>query len=55
MMSRPVKMNQGIHNTAHGEKLTFEFQPRTHNELIEMNKWVDLPRAAKIAGVGSFL
>jgi len=40
-------------NTIHsvyGEKPTFEFEPRTHNELIEMNKWVDLKRAAKIVG-----
>ena len=40
-------------NTVHsvyGEKPTFEFEPRTHNELIEMNKWVDLKRAAKIVG-----
>ena len=40
-------------NTVHskyGEKPEFNFEPRTHNELIEMNKWVDLKRAAKIAG-----
>ena len=40
-------------NTTHskyGNKPSFEFEPRTHNELIEMNKWVDLRRAAKIAG-----
>ena len=40
-------------NTVHsvyGEKPEFDFQPRTHNELIEMNKWVDLKRAAKITG-----
>jgi len=40
-------------NTAHavhGEKPTFTFEPRTHTELIEMNKWVDLKRAAKITG-----
>ena len=40
-------------NTLHsvyGEKPVFEFEPRTHNELIELNKWVDLKRAAKIAG-----
>jgi len=40
-------------NTAHavhGEKPTFMFEPRTHNDLIEMNKWVDLKRAAKITG-----
>ena len=40
-------------NTAHavhGEKPTFTFEPRTHNELIEKNQWVDLKRAAKITG-----
>ena len=40
-------------NTVHsvyGKKPIFEFEPRTHNELIEMNKWVDLKRAAKIVG-----
>tara|TARA_B100000767_G_scaffold129353_1_gene122991 strand:- start:3284 stop:4561 length:1278 start_codon:yes stop_codon:yes gene_type:complete len=40
-------------NTVHsvyGEKPVFEFESRTHNELIELNKWVDLKRAAKIAG-----
>ena len=40
-------------NTVHsvyGDKPVFEFEPRTHNELIEMNKWVDLKRAAKISG-----
>lgn len=38
-----------VHST-YGEKPEFDFEPRTHNELIEMNKWVDLKRAAKIAG-----
>ena len=37
-------------HSVHGEKPIFEFEPRTHNELIEMNKWVDLKRAAKIVG-----
>ena len=40
-------------NTVHsvyGDKPEFDFEPRTHNELIEMNKWVDLKRAAKITG-----
>jgi len=34
----------------HGEKPKFEFEPKTHNDILEMNNWVDLPRAAKIAG-----
>ena len=37
-------------HSVHGNKPEFDFQPRTHNELIEMNKWVDLKRAAKITG-----
>ncbi len=37
-------------HSMHGEKPSFGFTPRTHNELIEMNNWVDLPRAAKVAG-----
>ncbi len=38
-----------VHST-HGTKPEFEFDVRTHNELIEMNRWVDLKRAAKITG-----
>ena len=38
-----------VHST-YGEKPQFDFKPRTHNELIRMNKWVDLKRAAKISG-----
>ncbi len=38
-----------LHST-YGVKPEFDFEPRTHNELIEMNRWVDLKRAAKIAG-----
>lgn len=48
----PVGDDEGG-NTQHslyGQKPDFSFEPRTHNELIEMNKWVDLERAAKIAG-----
>ena len=37
-------------HSLHGEKPSFGFTPRTHNDLIEMNNWVDLPRAAKVAG-----
>lgn len=37
-------------HSIHGNKPQFDFNPRTHNELIEMNKWVDLERAAKISG-----
>ena len=47
------KGDDGSGNTQHslhGKKPEFDFEPRTHNELIDMNKWVDLERAAKIAG-----
>ena len=37
-------------HAVHGTKPEFDFEPRTHNELIEMNRWVDLKRAAKITG-----
>ena len=37
-------------HSVHGTKPSFDFDARTHNELIEMNKWVDLKRAAKIVG-----
>ena len=40
-------------NTVHsilGSKKEYDFDVRTHNELIEMNNWVELERAAKIAG-----
>ena len=50
--SVPVGDDEGgnTQHSLHGEKPEFDFEPRTHNELIEMNKWVDLERAAKIAG-----
>jgi len=34
----------------HGRKPEFDFKPRSHNELIELNGWVDQPRAVKIGG-----
>ena len=37
-------------HSEHGKKPSFSFEPRTHNELLEMNNWAELPRAAKIAG-----
>ena len=37
-------------HSLHGEKPSFDFEPKTHNELIDENKWVDLERAAKITG-----
>ena len=37
-------------HSLHGEKKELNFEPQTHNDIIEMNGWVDLVRAAKIAG-----
>ncbi len=34
----------------HGEKTELGFEPRNHNDLIEMNGWVDQARGAKVAG-----
>ena len=34
----------------HGAKPELGFEPRTHNDLIEMNGWVDQARGAKVAG-----
>ena len=48
----PVGEDEGGNTqlSLHGEKPEFEFEPKTHNDILEMNNWVDLPRAAKIAG-----
>mgnify|MGYP001595852732 FL=1 len=48
----PVGEDEGgnTQHSVHGQKPIFDFEPRTHNELIEINKWVDLKRAAKIVG-----
>ena len=45
----PDESGNTLHSV-HGTKPSFDFDARTHNELIEMNKWVDLKRAAKIVG-----
>jgi seryl-tRNA synthetase len=48
----PVGADEGgntVHSL-HGNKQEYDFDVRTHNELIEMNNWVELERAAKIAG-----
>ncbi len=37
-------------HSLHGDKPELGFEPRTHNELIEMNGWVDQARGAKVAG-----
>ena len=37
-------------HSKHGSKKEYSFEPKTHNILVDQNNWVDLPRAAKIAG-----
>ncbi len=37
-------------HSVHGNKPEFNFKPKTHNEIISINNWVDLKRAAKITG-----
>ena len=37
-------------HSLHGEKISLGFDAKNHNEIIEKNGWVDLARAAKIAG-----
>lgn len=37
-------------HSMHGEKPNLGFDARNHNDLIEMNNWVDLPRGAKVTG-----
>ena len=37
-------------HSLHGSKVEFDFEARNHNELIEMNGWVDQSRGAKVAG-----
>ena len=37
-------------HSMHGEKTEFGFDPKNHNDLIEMNGWVDQARGAKVAG-----
>ncbi|MFL2493574.1 MAG: serine--tRNA ligase [Candidatus Thalassarchaeum sp.] len=37
-------------HSMHGEKIELGFEPKNHNDLIEMNDWVDQARGAKVAG-----
>jgi seryl-tRNA synthetase len=48
----PIGADEGgnTQHSLHGDKPSYSFEPRTHNDLIEMNRWVELERAAKIAG-----
>jgi len=41
---------KNIERSLHGVMPEFAFEPKVHNDLIEENAWVDLGRAAKIAG-----
>ena len=37
-------------HSLHGDKIELGFEARNHNDLIEMNNWVDLARGAKVTG-----
>ena len=37
-------------HSLHGEKTELAFEPKNHNDLIEMNGWVDQSRGAKVTG-----
>ncbi len=37
-------------HSEHGVKPNLAFEPKTHNELLEINNWAELARAAKITG-----
>ena len=37
-------------HSLHGDKSELGFEARNHNDLIEMNNWVDLARGAKVTG-----
>lgn len=41
---------KNVEISRHGNSPNFDFQPKTHNELIEQNHWVDLSRGSKITG-----
>jgi len=41
---------ENVEHYKRGELPTFDFQPRDHVELVEMNDWADLGRSGKIAG-----
>ena len=41
---------KNVEISRHGNPPDFDFQPKTHNELIEQNHWVDLSRGSKITG-----
>lgn len=37
-------------HSLHGDKIELGFEARNHNDLIEMNNWVDLARVQKVTG-----
>ena len=37
-------------HSMHGEKIELDFEPKNHNDLIELNGWVDQARGAKVTG-----
>ena len=41
---------KNILHSLHGKKRDFDFSARNHNDLIEMNNWVDQARGVKVAG-----
>ena len=41
---------KNVEISRHGSERVFSFNPKTHNEIIEENGWVDLARGAKVAG-----
>ena len=41
---------KNVEISRHGSERAFSFNPKTHNEIIEENGWVDLARGAKVAG-----
>ncbi len=41
---------KNVEVSRHGSERVFSFNPKTHNEIIEENGWVDLARGAKVAG-----
>ena len=48
----PVGMDdqKNVEISRHGPERVFSFNPKTHNEIIEENGWVDLARGAKVSG-----
>ena len=41
---------KNVEISRHGPERVFSFNPKTHNEIIEENGWVDLARGAKVSG-----